>query len=302
MLMQKPVEAQHPQHWYKVTESNDVYWGLRNNIFFNFVEGTDSISLAGFTNLGAVVSGTLKNGHLAIPRQTVHIESFGGDGPVEFDITAQGDGSLDDSMLTLRFYMKPDTQKAATGVIKAIRWGWAEQWAEYDATKPNNNRDTVIAGYKYNWVMYDLNNNPVQIGEQNDNNIKNGRWIYHDNQRRIEREVQYVNDTLHGLGIEYQNHNYPSVTRTRGVYIKGKNIGAWTMERKTGKRKWITEAAIIYDHDGNMVAKTLYYQKQGRLEMFYNKAGKMTWYCSYDKKGRLVKEGDEMEARLLREE
>jgi hypothetical protein len=155
-------------------------------------------------------------------------------------------------------------------------------------------KDTIINNKKYNWVVYDMNKNPFEIGEDYSNGIKNGEWIKRDQHERIISVENYINDTLNGLADYYYYHNYPwNVTRISGLNVKGCKLGEWTYYQ-SGKFKslegtWIKDVVKTYDLNGIVVSRSDYSRKE-RIEStyFYSSKGAEIWFVSYDKKGRII--------------
>jgi hypothetical protein len=155
-------------------------------------------------------------------------------------------------------------------------------------------KDTIINNKKYNWVVYDMNKNPFEVGEDYSNGIKNGEWIKRDQQERIISVENYINDTLNGFADYYYYHNYPwNVTRISGLNVKGCKLGEWTYYQ-SGKFKslegpWIKDVVKTYDLNGIVVSRSDYSRKE-RIEStyFYSSKGAEIWFVSYDKKGRII--------------
>lgn len=154
--------------------------------------------------------------------------------------------------------------------------------------------DTTMNNKKYNWVVYDMNKNPFEIGEDYTNGIKNGEWIKRDQQARVISIENYRNDTLNGLAEYYYYHNYPwNVTRFSGLNVKGCKIGEWTYYQ-SGKfnsleGKWTKDIVQTYDLNGMLVSRSEFSPKV-RLEntYFYSSTKEEIWFISYDKHGRIT--------------
>ena len=155
-------------------------------------------------------------------------------------------------------------------------------------------KDTTIENKKYNWVVYDMNKNPFEIGEDYSNGIKNGEWIKRDQQKRIVSVENYINDTLNGLAVYYYYPNYPwNVTRISGLNVKGCKMGEWT-NYQSGKFKslegrWTKDVVKTYDLNGIVISRSDYSNK-GKIEStyFYSSKKDEIWFISYDKKGRII--------------
>jgi hypothetical protein len=92
-------------------------------------------------------------------------------------------------------------------------------------------RDTVINNISYSWVIYDLNHTPIEIGQDYTNNVRNGNWIFLDQNGRIVSIVNYINDTLNGISTYYDYSNDPRATKLYGLILSNYKMGTWTLER-----------------------------------------------------------------------
>lgn len=157
-----------------------------------------------------------------------------------------------------------------------------------------NGRDTVIAKVHYEWVKYDLNKNPYEIGQFYKNGIKNGKWLYRDQQGRLTEEVYYLNDTLNGAAAYYTYLNEPTVVKFEGLLLKGKKTGVWlSKERKNKFSSWTNFFVLMYDHYEHLLSRT-YTFKNGKpkFQIFYSASGEEIWYRYYKKNGKMYKENN----------
>lgn len=155
-------------------------------------------------------------------------------------------------------------------------------------------RDTVIAHVTYEWVKYDLNKNPYEIGQFYKDGIKNGKWLYRDQQGRLTEEVYYLNDTLNGAAAYYTHLNEPTVLKFEGLLLKGKKIGIWiSKERKNKFSSWSILSHLLYDNYEQLLSRT-YTFKNGKpkFQIFYSVTGAEIWYRYYKKNGKMYKENN----------
>lgn len=158
--------------------------------------------------------------------------------------------------------------------------------------------DTTIHKKHYLWVKYDLNKNPYEIGQDYSNGIKNGRWIYRDQQGRVTQVVQYKNDTLLGCAEYYEYLNDPIATKYVGLLINGVKIGEWSYSikknRKSSLSRWKKYAILTYDLSGKLVSRCLL-NKNGskKFEAFYDEQGEENYWKFYNKFGKLTQETGE---------
>jgi hypothetical protein len=295
---------------FKAVSGDNPVWPVGNVLCLSAPGESDSINLSGFTRQNATVYGILNGTGLHIPRQTVTIEPKGFPGVHSFEAIAEAEGVLNDTLLQLSFSYQPQSHPIQRGTITAIPWNRAEMWASAPNEAPAQ-RDTMLYGKRYDWVLYDQKGMVVEIGERYDNHVKNGRWWYTDDEGRWDNIHHYVNDTLHGFTTSYfYKQDYRTlrfmclqfpirkqlVSRQRGLYLKGKKVGRWThqwaYQRKRQALEWTTEAYYNYDNDGRLLSKILTYDNDWPvLEIFYAPSGEMTWYCRYDESGNVVDEG-----------
>lgn len=158
--------------------------------------------------------------------------------------------------------------------------------------------DTTIDKIHYSWVKYDLNINPYEIGQDYSNGIKNGKWIYRDQQGRITQIVQYKNDTLIGLAEYYEYLNDPIATKYAGLLLNGIKIGEWSHEiKKNRNRKWSTwekYGLILFDQTGRMISRSQLNKNGTKIfEAFYDLKGEECYWKFYDKKGNFIRETNE---------
>jgi hypothetical protein len=264
--------------WYKVVESsNDKIWSNGGNICISSTANAYEILFTGFSNNGAKVIGTVRENKINIPQQTASIIPFGGDGKAIWNIQTQAKGTLKSGTIKLFFELKRDTLPTFKGEIVAVRFP---------------GQDTTINHIFYGWVKYDLNRNPYEIGQFYKNGIKNGNWLYRDQQRRLTADVHYLNDTLNGWAIYYYHHNDPEVVKLEGMILKGKKVGEWTHKvRKNRSSSWKTEAIYMYDYKEQLISKTFTYPNgKPKTQIFYSETGAEIWYRFYTKDGKIYKD------------
>lgn len=263
--------------WYKVSESNNQnVWSIGGNIQITGSSNSNTILFTGYTNCGASLTGSLKNNKIIIPHQRYAVIPFGGEGKSKFNIVAEAKGIIKSGKIKLEFYRKTDSLAEYKGLITAIRLPA---------------QDTIMGNCYYQYVKYDLNTNPFEIGQFYENGIKNGNWLYRDQQKRLTSDVNYINDTLNGRATYYYYRgelNYPS-KKLEGLTLKGKKTGIWFLkERKSKLRFWHTTAIYIYNNNEQMISKTLTYKNgKPQLQIFYSDSEKVLWYRFFKKNGEI---------------
>lgn len=161
-----------------------------------------------------------------------------------------------------------------------------------------NLSDTIIDKIHYSWVKYDLNKNPYEIGQDFSNGIKNGKWIYRDQQGRITQIVHFKNDTLIGLAKYYEYLNDPIATKYAGLLLNGSKVGEWSYETKKNRNRkwspWKKYGLILYDQTGRMISRSQLNKNGTKLfEAFYDLKGEECYWKFYDKKGNFIRETSE---------
>lgn len=156
-------------------------------------------------------------------------------------------------------------------------------------------RDTTLKGVHYSWVKYDLNWNPYEIGESNENGIRNGNWIIRDQQERITLEAKYINDTLNGAAKLYTYLNYPITVKEEGLYVKGYKTGSWVVkERERRYKRWKTIVVLLYNQTEQLVSKAITYPNGvPKVEIFYAANGEEAFYRFYKRSGKMIRETSE---------
>lgn len=161
-------------------------------------------------------------------------------------------------------------------------------------------KDTIIEGKKYAWVVYDLNKNPFEIGEDYTNGIKNGEWITRDQQGRISSIVNYLNDTLIGYASYFYYENYPwNVTKISGFVINGYKVGEWkyfhnNKFKSINDKNWYLARTDNFDRTGKLLSFSMpANEKVNAYTMFLDESGKVIWTVFYDNKGRIIRETNE---------
>lgn len=153
-------------------------------------------------------------------------------------------------------------------------------------------RDTTIKGVHYSWVQYDLNWNPYEIGESNENGIRNGNWIFRDQQGHIALEASYINDTLNGAAKLYSYLNYPITVKEEGLYVNGYKTGRWVVQKRERKfKRWKTIVVLLYDQTERLVSKAITYPNGiPKVEIFYSANGEEAFYRFYKRSGKMIRE------------
>lgn len=263
--------------WYKVIESsNSNIWSIGGNIRIIGSSNSKIILFTGYTNVGASLTASIKGNKIIIPRQTNTVTPFGSDGNANFEIIAEGKGIIKSGEMKLEFYQRIDSVREYKGAIRALR---------LDA------QDTIIKHCYYGYVKYNLNGNPYEIGQFYENGIKNGNWLYRDQQKRLTSDVNYINNTLNGKATYYYYRgelNYPS-RKLEGLILNGKKTGIWFLKESKNKlRLWRTTAIYIYNNDEQMISKTLTYKNgKPKLQIFYSDSDKEIWYRFFKKNGEI---------------
>ncbi len=158
--------------------------------------------------------------------------------------------------------------------------------------------DTTIQNVHYNWVKYDLNKNPYEIGQDYRNGIKNGTWIYRDQNGRITRIVNYTNDTLSGCAAYYEYLNDPIATKSSGLIINGNKVGEWIYEIKANRnqqwRIWEKKGILLYDITGRLISRSALHKNGTKyFEAFYDLKGEECYWKFFSKNGKLLRETHE---------
>jgi antitoxin component YwqK of YwqJK toxin-antitoxin module len=153
-------------------------------------------------------------------------------------------------------------------------------------------RDTTIKGVHYSWVLYDLNWNPYEIGESNENGIRNGNWIFRDQQERIGLDAHYINDTLNGAANLYTYLNYPITVKEEGLYVNGYKTGRWVVkERERIYKRWKTIVVLLYDQTEQLISKAITYSNGvPKIEIFFAPNGEEAFYRFYKRSGKMIRE------------
>lgn len=111
--------------WYKTTESsNNDIWNIGLN--FNITDSKTNDSLkntlfTGFTNQGARVLASIENQKILIPKQTVSIIPYGGDGKQQWEVEISANGIIKSETIILNFSIKQENHPEYTGIIKAVK-------------------------------------------------------------------------------------------------------------------------------------------------------------------------------------
>lgn len=154
-------------------------------------------------------------------------------------------------------------------------------------------RDTVIDNISYSWVIYDLNHTPIEIGQDYTNNVRNGNWIFLDQNGRIVSIVNYINDTLNGIATYFDYSIDPRATKLYGLILSNYKMGTWTLEsienRKSKFKKWKKIMYYTYDN-GRAISWIAIYKNLPTFEAVYDKNGEESFWRFYDKKGKVINE------------
>ncbi len=154
-------------------------------------------------------------------------------------------------------------------------------------------RDTVIDNISYSCVIYDLNHTPIEIGQDYTNNVRNGNWIFLDQNGRIVSIVNYTNDTLNGIATYYDYSNDPRATKLCGLILSNYKMGTWTLEsienRKSKFNKWKKIRYYTYDN-GRAISWITIYKNLPAFEAVFDKNGKESLWRFYAKKGKVINE------------
>jgi antitoxin component YwqK of YwqJK toxin-antitoxin module len=153
-------------------------------------------------------------------------------------------------------------------------------------------RDTTIKGVRYSWLQYDLNCNPYEIGESYENGIRNGNWIFRDQQGRIFQKAHFINDTLNGAAKEYTFLNYPITVKLEGLYVNGYKTGRWVVQERERKfKRWKTIVVLHYDPTERLVSKAITFPNGvPKVEVFYASNGEEAYYRFYKRSGKMIRE------------
>jgi antitoxin component YwqK of YwqJK toxin-antitoxin module len=263
--------------WYKVIKSsNNTVWSEGGNIQISGSLKSNTILFSGYTNSGVRVTGSLRRNNLIIHRQTCDVIPFGGEGKSKFYIVAEASGIIKAGKMKLEFYRMADSLSEDKGIITAIRLPA---------------QDTLVGKCFYRYVKYDLNRNPLEIGQFYENGIKNGNWLFRDQQKRLTSDIHYINDTLNGRATYYyyQGEESCPLRKLEGLILKGKKTGIWFLkERKSKLRCWRTSVIYIFDNNEKIISKTLTYKSgKSKLQIFYSDSEKEIWYRFFKKNGEM---------------
>jgi hypothetical protein len=153
-------------------------------------------------------------------------------------------------------------------------------------------RDTTLKGVHYAWLQYDLNWNPYEIGESNENGIRNGNWIIRNQEGRIALEVNYINDTLNGAAKLYTYLNYPITVKEEGLYVNGHKTGRWVVKERERKfKRWKIIVVLLYDQTEQLISKAITYPNGvPKVEIFYAANGEEAFYRFYKRSGKMIRE------------
>ena len=122
-------------------------------------------------------------------------------------------------------------------------------------------------------------------GSKDSLGLKQGKWTCYID-KKIRRELNYVNDTLHGT---YKSFYSSEKLATRGYFHMGRKIKHENFS-KDGKRSDV----VIKDFNGN-VKYLCTYDNEGKMQMqtmyFIDKEGRKAVYEIYYKNGVIEYEG-----------
>lgn len=153
----------------------------------------------------------------------------------------------------------------------------------------------------YSHQLIDLNGLPTQLGESNENGVRNGKWKWYDHHHRVIRIETYSNDTLHGQSRSYRHENSEAPTCTEGVYAKGVQVGEWLewrgkgAIREEGEGRWQKTGKFYCDAKGRKrIRHYLHPNEQVAVELHMSLEGQDTHFRRYSPKGALIDEGDSL--------
>jgi hypothetical protein len=170
-------------------------------------------------------------------------------------------------------------------------------------------KDTLINKKHYSWVVYDMNQNPFEIGEDYTNGIKNGEWIKRDQQGRISSIENYINDTLMGFASYFYYENYPwNVTKISGVMLNGTKVDDWIFYhngkfKSVTDKKWTKARTDYFDRNGKLLSISIP-ESDGEpaFKQFLDEKGQTVWWVFYDKNGKIIKEENKEFQLFLKDE
>jgi antitoxin component YwqK of YwqJK toxin-antitoxin module len=154
-------------------------------------------------------------------------------------------------------------------------------------------RDTTLNGIYYPWVIYDLNGTPIEIGQDFTNEIRNGNWIFRDQNGRIVSIVNYDNDILNGTAEYFYYDNDPRVTKLTGMMSSNYMTGIWVLELKENRKsifsKWKKIRYYVY-HYSRKTNRIELRKNKPTFEAVYDENEKEVYWLFYDKKGKVTRE------------
>ena len=156
-------------------------------------------------------------------------------------------------------------------------------------------RDTVDDNKRFQHVEYDLNGNPISMGEVFENGIKNGQWRNFDAQGRLTAIQHYHNNMLQGMATYFHFDNPDTPLKEEGLLVEGKRNGIWVAFEASGKHRWRRTMYSVYSAEEKVIAKILFHPNEKiALEIYMDAEGNHRYYKQFDKEGDLIFEGEEL--------
>lgn len=289
-LLAHPVGAQIKSAfgWYTVTESSDEQLWKKGSQFQLLSahpdRAADSIIINNFTHHAVIAQGTFKGSQLNFWLQQKSHTPLEGGGEVWF-VTLSGTATFRKGKIELSYSFKIDSFPTRKGTIVA------EYFLPQYANQTNVN-DTVIKGKWYQYALYDLNHHANYIGEIYTDNVRNGHWLFFDQQGMLLQSSYFINDTLNGASEFYTNSEYHRKPRYKlvGLMVDGKQVGDFISYEYQGK-KWKKVVIQSFDANGKRIySMQLYPNGKPLYQTFYSPDGKEIWYRGYDENGKLYKD------------
>ena len=239
-------------------------------------------TISNISRMNLSFTGVLEGNYLKIPRQETHGNSSNlatSDDPIK----CNGSGQIQDKVLLLN-YVFITKERVYMGYIRA--------YAKDLIQPPPYNRDTTISGKAYDWINYDLNGYPREIGEDYTNGIKNGHWILCDPQGRAVQLGSYKNDTLLGMVVFYNYLGASQAIKSTGLWLNNLKQGEWQVFSRSKNGKWKISATQFHSSQGNIIQTTLFSDKGTKRNRFlYNAIGEAIWEYEWNAKEELIYNG-----------
>lgn len=145
----------------------------------------------------------------------------------------------------------------------------------------------------YSHKEYNDNQQLIVEGESFENGVKNGRWRYYNSEGRMVRVQHFKDNVINGMVS--QELNNPGIPRKiEGLMMDGKKIGMWIGYKSIKKNNWLKTHYTIFNQNSQEIARVTFHPNGAvSYETFYDTEGQPRWFKKYDKKGRLIEEGDD---------